>query len=275
MHIGIVYVADKREARDITFKVVEWLRGKGHEISVYCEDLFLVEDNSVLKKLEAVITFGGDGLVLHVANQIAPLGIGLLRVNFGEVGFLTNIEPQEIYEKLEMFLAGKCKATERGRIQVIVKNCRGCGIYKIDALNEIVIGGISRTVALRMMVSGKKPFEVTIKSDGAIFSTETGSTAYNLNAGGPVIHGGEIFTTTATANNGLFKYKSPSPNSKLVNVKSFVIIGEFAITVENISRYEQNIPFVIADSQKDYRLEKGDMVVIKKSPQSTIFFEFE
>lgn len=115
-------------------------------------------------------------------------------------------------------------------------------MYKIDALNEIVVGGISRTVALKITVNGKNhsrsPEEVTIKSDGAIFATETGYTGYNLNVSGLVIHSGEIFTITATVNYRLFKYKSPSPNSKLANVKSFVIIDEFAITIEIISRYE-------------------------------------
>lgn len=280
MKIGIVYIPRKEEAQGLAVETADWLKNKMQSVTVFSEERFLKEHDDVLREFEVIITFGGDGLVLHVANRVAHFAVGLLRVNFGEVGFLTNIEPQEIYEKLDLFLAGKYKRTDRGRIQAIVKEngvideqrkiVRGKDVAMLEGLNELVIGGIRRTVHLRIIVDGEESFEVAIKADGAIFSTETGSTGYCLSAGGPEVH---IEAFVVTANNGLFKYKSPTPNSKLVNEKSFVLSNESIMIVEVTMQYDQNIPYVIADSEKDYRLNKGDIVVIKQSPQRTIFFE--
>ena len=289
MRIGIVYDSHKEEAKKLALEVDSYLREKVGEVLVYTEKMFLELDSSVVKTFTEIITFGGDGLVLHIANKVAPFGIGMLRVNFGEVGFLTNVESNEVFPELDNFLEGKYEKVERVRIQGTVKRgvvideikkevTGGEVIERFDSLNELYTGGITKTVFLRIIVDGKESFEVTTKGDGAIFSSRTGSSGYNLNAGGPVLHTDLVFAVTAS--NGLFSYKAPMPNSKLVNENSFVLETGFLetgfkILVQVTRQWKKNMPYLIADADSKFKLLEGDVVLIERSPQSTIFLERE
>jgi NAD+ kinase len=280
--IGIVYDSHKEEAEKLALEVVSYLQENVEEVLAYTEETFLELDNNTIETFTEIITFGGDGLVLHIADKIAPFEIGMLRVNFGEVGFLTNVEPSEVFSELDNFLEGKYKRVKRVRIQGTVKRgvavdeinkevTGGEAIERFDSLNELVIGGIRKTVFLRMIIDGKESFEVTTKGDGVIFSSWAGSTGYNLNARGPVLHTDLVFAVTA--NNGLFSYKVPMPNSKLVNEVSFVLETGSRILVQVTKQWKGNMPYLIADSDSEIKLLEGDVVLIERSPQSTIFLE--
>lgn len=282
MRIGIIYDSHKEEAEKLALEVDSYLQEKVGEVFVYTEKTFLELDNNIIETFTEIITFGGDGLVLHVADKVAPFGIGMLRVNFGEVGFLTNVKPNEIFPELDNFLEGKYKEVERVRIQgtvrrnVVIDETKkevtgGEVITRFDSLNELVIGGIRKTVFLRMIVVGKESFEVTTKGDGVMFSSWAGSSGYNLNAGGPVLHTDLVFAVTA--NNGLFSYKVPMPNSKLVNEISFVLETGSKILVQVTKQWKKNMPYLIADSDSEFKLSEGDVVLIERSSQSTIFLE--
>lgn len=289
MRIGIVYDSCKKIAKRSALEAACYLQGKVEEVLSYDEKTFLGLNNNIIETFTEIITFGGDGLVLHIANKIAPFGIGMLRVNFGEVGFLTNVELNEVFFELDNFLEGKYEKVERVRIQGTVKRgvvideikkevTGGEVIERFDSLNELYTGGIRKTVFLRIIVDGKESFEVTTKGDGAIFSSRTGSSGYNLNAGGPVLHTDLVFAVTAS--NGLFSYKAPMPNSKLVNENSFVLETGFLetgfkILVQVTKQWEKNMPYLIADSDSEIKLLEGDVVLIERSPQSTIFLERE
>ena len=95
MKIGIVYDRKKPAAKELALRVRDWFKERKHQV-------FLRLGNSVLEDLDFVVTFGGDGLILHTANKVAAYGVPLLRINFGYVGFLANIEPAEVFEKLSM-----------------------------------------------------------------------------------------------------------------------------------------------------------------------------
>ena len=282
MRIGIVYDLHKEEAEKLALEVVNYLQEKAGEVLAYTEETFLGLDNDIIETFTEIITFGGDGLVLHIADKVAPFGIGMLRVNFGEVGFLTNVEVNEIFPELDNFLEGKYRRVERVRIQGTVKRgvaideirkevTKGEVIERFDSLNELVIGGIRRTVFLRMIIDGKESFEVTTKGDGVMFSSWAGSTGYNLSARGPVLHTDLVFAVTAS--NGLFNYKVPMPNSKLVNEISFVLETGSKILVQVTKQWKKNMPYLIADSESEIKLLEGDVVLIERSPQSTIFLE--
>ena len=282
MRIGIVYDSHKEEAKSLALEAVDYLQGKVEEASACTEETFLGLDNNIIKTFTEIITFGGDGLVLHVADKVAPFEIGMLRVNFGEVGFLTNVEVNEIFPELDNFLDGKYERVERVRIQGTVKRnvvideinkkvTKGEVIERFDSLNELVIGGIRKTVFLRMIIDGKESFEVTTKGDGVMFSSWAGSSGYNLNAGGPVLHTDLVFAVTAS--NGLFSYKAPMPNSKLVNETSFVLEPGSKILVQVTKQWKGNLPYLIADSDSEIKLLEGDIVLIERSLQSTIFLE--
>lgn len=263
MRIGIVYNkkldAKSKEARKLARNVASRLRKNGHNV-------YQKLNGEILKKLDLVITFGGDGLVLHTANKVAPFGVPLFRINFGYLGFLTNTEPSEIFENLEKILKGDFHIEERARVEAKVFH-GGNLVKKIDALNEVVIGGINRTVALRLAARiDRENFVAEARGDGLIISTKTGSTAYNINAGGAVLLAENVFSVVA--NNAFFKSDFLLPNTK-----SFVVPAQARFRIDVINQNKLNLPYVVADGQRNHRLKSGDYVLVNKSPVKTLFLE--
>lgn len=279
--IGIVYDPFKEESQKLALEVLRYLHAKREPSFAYSEKEFRTLNDSIVATFTEVITFGGDSIVLRVANKVALFGIGLLRVNFGDVGFLTNIEPDEVFSELDYFLEGKYKEVKRARVLgsirkgVVVNEDakevpRGEEHATFEALNEIFIGGIRKTVHMRIIVDGKKSFDVAAKGDGVMFSFEAGSTGYNLSAGGPVLHTDLVFAVTIS--NRIFNRNAPLDN-KNFNEPSFIVDAGSRIIVQITRQNENNLPYLIADSDKEIRLEKGDVVLVEKSPRSTIFLD--
>jgi NAD+ kinase len=133
------------------------------------------------RRSDLLITFGGDGTLLSVARH-APHNVPILGVNMGTLGFLTEVRVEEFPDTLEHVLAGEFYAEERMTFDVSVRDRS----YRV--LNDATINktALARIVDLRVMVSGA--FVSNFRADGLIVATPTGSTAYNLSAGGPIIH---------------------------------------------------------------------------------------
>jgi NAD+ kinase len=258
--IGLIFKEkEKPEAAKMGLEIKEWLEKRGYRV-------FTRLTTSVLEKgLSFVITLGGDGLVLGVANKVAKLNTPLLRINFGRKGYLCDINPNEALEKLEKVLKGEFWVEARTRIQaeIFQENAR---ILKIDALNEILIGGINRVIFLEFQVSDEgKNFTTKITGDGSIFSTKTGSTAYNINAGGPVLLT-DVFSVVAS--NAYFESEFLLPNTK-----AFVASTRALFKLRSLDSRKSNLPYLVADGQRDHRLRNGEVVEIKKSPLKTFFMK--
>jgi len=205
---------------------------------------------------------GGDGLVLRTANQIATqkLSTPLFRVNFGKRGFLTNVEPGEVFDRLQQVFDKKFIVTKRLRIEVAVgsksKDFRRTEI-KADALNEIVIERTqTRAVLFQIIVNQTEKIEIA--GDGIIFATRTGSTAYNRNVGGPILIKEDKFVLTVV---------SPTDPEK-----TFYFVRP-ANSVFQINKIKGNTR-VVVDGEELLKLSNNDLPTIKKSPQSTFFIEF-
>lgn len=179
MKIGIVYDREKPEAKKLALEVKDWLKKRKHQV-------FLRLGNSVLEDLNLVITFGGDGLILQTANKVAAYKTPLLRVNFGYVGFLANVKPAEIFEKLSAMLdEDNYIIAKRTRIEVLVKDEEGNLLVRKDALKDIVAERINtQAIACEVAINGESN---EYRGDGIIFATRTGSTAYAESAGGPTL----------------------------------------------------------------------------------------
>ena len=260
MKIGIAVNKERKpEAYLPSLEIADWLEEKGH-------DTFVNPNEDVFREgLDFVIAVGGDGTVLHTADQIAKYGIPLVGINFGHRGFLCNIGENEIYEKLNNILEGNYGIALKTRVQAEVFN-DGQIIREIDALNEILIGGINRTVFLEIKTVGEiKSFKARIVGDGIIIATETGSTAYNLNAGGPV-----LFTNafSVVANNAFF-----DSDFLLANTKSFVTSVDAIFEIAVLNTFKDNLPFLVADGQRDYRLKEGDSVEVRMSKNRNLFIK--
>jgi len=244
------------EARKLARKVEVWLKKNRHEV-------FWELNDKISKKLDLAIIFGGDGLVLFGADRLAPHKVPLFNINFGNLGFLTDIQPEETFKSLEDVLKGNFHIEDRNRVEAEIIH-GGKIIKRISALNEIVIGGINRTVALKFLASyGRENFAAEAHGDGLIISTRTGSTAYNVNAGGPMLLTEDAFSVTA--NNTFLK-----PGFLQSNVKSFVAPIDCEFKVEIINQNRLNLPYIVADGQRSYKMKKGDYLAVKKSPAKTL-----
>src|SRR4030043_224777 len=197
--IGIIAKQNKPEAVTITGRLVEWLQPKG--VEVYIEEeiekslrpnltapfLNPVKREEIPSHAEMIIVLGGDGTLLSVARLVGSHEVPILGVNLGGLGFLTEIRLEELYRVLERVIQGDFVTDERVVFHAAVIR-RGERLAEFIVLNDAVInkGALARIIDLETTINGE--YLTTFKSDGLILSTPTGSTAYNLSAGGPIVH---------------------------------------------------------------------------------------
>ncbi len=139
------------------------------------------------ENIDLAIVLGGDGTMLGIGRQLAGSNVPLLGVNMGRLGYMTDIPIQAVQTTLPKMLAGEYKADNRALLDAVVLR-KGKTINRALALNDVVVNrsGISGMVELAVRVNGS--FMYKQRSDGLIVSTPTGSTAYALSAGGPILH---------------------------------------------------------------------------------------
>ena len=192
MKIGIV-AKPKKPADEVVKSLVSWLTERGHEV-------VLDEDTAALAGLECshkkseipsltelIVVLGGDGTLLSVARLVGDKEVPLLAVNLGALGFLTEITLDELYTTLEKVLEGDFILDERSMLEAHVHR-QGERIAKYYVLNDVVIhkGTLARIIDLETFIDDC--YLTTYRADGLIISSPTGSTAYSLAAGGPIIH---------------------------------------------------------------------------------------
>lgn len=197
--IGIIAKKNKPEAIPITRGLVDWLQPKGVDVYIEKEmgalfspallgpSLHWIEREEFPEHVEMIIVLGGDGTLLSVARLVGDHGIPILGVNLGGLGFLTEITLEELYQVLERVVSGHYTADERVVLHAAVLR-RGERMAEFNVLNDAVInkGALARMIDIETTINGE--YVTTFKSDGLIISTPTGSTAYNLSAGGPIVY---------------------------------------------------------------------------------------
>src|SRR2546430_7304914 len=191
--IGITSKPKKMEIRQIVPALMEWLREREIEVCMDRETAATLEAserswtrNEIPNHADLIVVLGGDGTLLATARALNRKPVPLLAVNLGGLGFLTVITREELFATLELVLAGSLSTERRVQIEAdIVRADEVIASYL--ALNDAVLnkGAIARVLDFDVWVDNK--FLSTYKSDGLIVSTPTGSTAYSLAAGGPVI----------------------------------------------------------------------------------------
>ncbi len=178
--VGIVTRLDSPDVEKIGKQLVTWFTDRGIEADL----------NQPLRPgLDMLVVLGGDGTLLHVAKEASHADIPILGVNLGNLGFLTEVGADEMYYSLETVLAGDYRVEER--IMLAAAVVHGKDGVKSDpayALNEVVIVKDSTEHMVRLRCWADKEYITTYRADGLILSTPTGSTAYNLSAGGPIAH---------------------------------------------------------------------------------------
>jgi len=175
--VGIILRKGSVEPRDIAAELTSWFSNRGIGVLI----------NKVAPDMDLLVILGGDGTLLHVAAQASRYRIPVIGVNLGDLGFLTEVSKDQRFEALEAVIQGSVNIEKRMMLRV--RLCTGEKKTKWQyALNDVVIskGNIDQLIQLGAWAD--HDYITTYRADGLIFSTPTGATAYNLSAGGPIVH---------------------------------------------------------------------------------------
>ncbi len=192
--VGLVAKPDAAEAQGLILRLAEWAAARGLSLVVEKETAGLVPAVSVPTarksdlpgQVDLVLVLGGDGTLLSMARAVGDLGVPILGVNLGGLGFLTATARDEVVPALEAALAGRMAIDERMMLGARLVR-QGQPTAEYVALNDVVLtkSAMSRIIDLAVAVDGRHA--TAYRADGLIISTPTGSTAYNLSAGGPIL----------------------------------------------------------------------------------------
>lgn len=217
----------------------------------------IVSEKSALPgRVDMVLVLGGDGTLIGMADRIAEAGAStpILGVNFGSLGFLTEVTLPELYRSLESALSGQAFLESRMMLQACVTN-NGEVLTRSVALNDAVITKTARSRMLDLSVHVGDEFVTRVRADGLIVATPTGSTAYNLSAGGPIVRP-DVDAMLVT----------PIAPHTLTN-RPIVIPGHSTVRVHPNVDERDEVVFTL-DGQSTFSLHAGDEVLVSRSNQA-------
>lgn len=174
----------------ITSPANEKLLERGAELAAWFEQRRISASLNVIEPgMDMLVVLGGDGTLLHVAAKASEYALPVVGVNLGHLGFLTEIAGDEIHAALGTVLVDDVRVERRMMLSATVVRGGGGGKSEtLSALNEVVVVKDSTEAMIRLRCWADKEYVTTYRADGLIVSTPTGSTAYNLSAGGPIVH---------------------------------------------------------------------------------------
>lgn len=270
--VGIIAKPGVAEAEHLVPQLMAWLAGRG--ITVRCDEETAayagthdgMPRENVPEGADLVIVLGGDGTLLSAARAIKSREVPLFPVNLGGLGFLTAISMDEIFPELERAFRGEHRIGKRKLLEAeLLRGDRHIGRY--DALNDVVVtkSSIARMIDLDTHVDHM--FVCRYKADGLIIATPTGSTAYSLSAGGPI-----IFPSVAAI------CLTPICPHMLTN-RPVIVPDTSAIRI--IVQAEDDSAFLTIDGQIGEPLKKGDQIICRSSnyclmlirPPRMLFFD--
>ncbi|MEW6242749.1 MAG: NAD(+)/NADH kinase [Bacillota bacterium] len=254
---GIIPNLDKLGAREITLRVAGWLEENGFRVWMPTREAAAVGREELgaplsvwVSSVELVLVLGGDGTLLSAARSIAPSQAPLLGVNLGRLGFLTEVELPELFGVLPAILRREYKLEERMMLEALLHR-GGQVTQRLLALNEVVVtkGSFARLVSLHVAID--ESYVDTYPADGLIIATPTGSTAYSLSAGGPIVNPNlEVMIITPICPHTLYWRSLVIASTETVKVKINPIYPGSNLTV---------------DGQYGVALEPGDEIVVRRA----------
>src|SRR5215211_1364950 len=255
--IGVLYNPFSESSTRVSVDIAEWLRTRGIEVwrGVSHEGR---DEPQVLEGLDLLVALGGDGTVLRVARLAIPRNIPVLPVALGHLSFMAELQPEELVSGLETWLNGGGWLDERTLLEAtIFHDGHGGGAPERSlALNEILLarGEINRVVAIDVEIYDARL--TTYHADGVIVATATGSTAYALASGGPIIDPrSRALALVPIA-------------AHLTNLPSLVLHEDAVITLRLRSRHQAAFA---ADGRESIPLSEGDVVEVRRAEQTCIF----
>lgn len=255
--VGIISKPKKPEIKEIACGLVQWLEGHGYQVFVDKETAacapgpeVVEREQMAVRKPEFVVVLGGDGTILAAARMLARSGIPILGVNLGSLGFLTEVTLAELYPTLEAVEKGQCATESRSMMHCQLERGGKC-VATFEALNDAVVSksALARIADFEVQVDGA--FVSNYKADGLILSTPTGSTAYSLAAGGPVL-------TPEVAAFVITPISSHALTNRPLVVRD---TAEIVVVVKSI----QEKAYFTVDGQVGMPVHDGDRLVCRKS----------
>lgn len=191
--IAMVLHREREQARILAKELATWLVAEGHEVRLPESDAGLAglevhawPEEELGHGLDLALSLGGDGTMLRTVNLVATGGAPTLGVNVGQMGYLTDVEPDDARDAVERFLAGQGQIERRMLLSVRVEPADGAAVEHL-AFNEVVLEKTPTGHTVRLSVSVDGEFFTTYAADGLIVATPTGSTAYSFSARGPIV----------------------------------------------------------------------------------------
>lgn len=244
-------------------EIVDFLQGRGHHVVLEAETaqnvalpgIAAMTPEQIGEQADAAIIVGGDGTMLGIARQLAPYDVPLIGINQGRLGFITDISLERMLPVLGEMLDGQVESERRSLLQSAVMR-DGQQIFSALAFNDVVVtrGAGSGMAELMVEVDGR--FMYNQRSDGLIVATPTGSTAYALSAGGPLLHpslGGIVLVPIA-------------PHA--LSNRPIVIPDSSEIVIEIVNGRDMSANF---DMQSLASLQHGDRILIRRSEHTITF----
>ncbi len=257
--VAVLAKPGTHEGQRIAFELGSWLRAR--DVAVRFDELTAkalglkdgIRTDTLPVGTDLVIVAGGDGTLLSAARLAGPLGIPILGVNFGGLGFMTELQPEELYTALERLFRGDYAIEEREALRVRFRRGRKL-LGEFALLNDAVV---TKTALARMLVIELRidtELVATYTSDGLIVATPTGSTAYNLSAGGPILH----------PRMSAFVIAPICPHA--MSYRPLVVPGDVRIEVTLRSLTEE--AYLTLDGQVGFPMKQLDTIVVDRHPRS-------
>ncbi len=258
-NIGVFCKPKPNIGQQVLSELTAWLRQRGCRVLMDADSAGLIGETSTHDKSEIpglsqlIVVLGGDGALLRVAQLSHAYDVPILAVNLGSLGFLTEVALPELYPTLEAVMSGNFTAEQR----MLLNACLwrdGKKVEEHTVLNDVAIGkgALARIVNLEVNVNGRQM--TSYRADGLIIATPTGSTAYSLSAGGPIIHPSMHALVL-----------SPICPFNLTN-RSIVIPDNSQIEVRLATENEDVA--ITLDGQTGWKMLMGDTLEVKKAPDT-------
>ncbi|MGH7821762.1 MAG: NAD(+)/NADH kinase [Candidatus Binatia bacterium] len=256
--VGIVAKRNRRRALALAREVSRWLERRGKKVLFDADTAGSlgradgIGKREMMEHADLVVVLGGDGTFLSIARMAGRREVPILGANLGGLGFLTDVRPEAIFETLPAALAGKCPIERRTILEArVLRN--GRTVRRFQALNDVVInkGALARIIELETSVDGE-PL-TSFRADGLILATPTGSTAYSLSAGGPVVE----------PSIGVLLVSPICPHT-LTN-RPMVLPDDSRVRVALRGPDERQEVVLTIDGQEGMPLESGDVVEVRRS----------
>lgn len=265
--IGIKVNQAKPHARSVLQQLIQLLTKKGMRVfvepkmaSLIRQPKLALEEDAFPQHVDILFVIGGDGTLLGVARKYAPFGLPVLGFNVGHLGFLSEAEPQDLEMAVERIQAGDYCVEKRMMLQAQLYR-KSRLLHEAIALNDVGIakGSFSRMITCQVQMDGKAIGRYS--GDGVLFSTPTGSTAYSLSCGGPIVWPEmEMILMTPVCPHTL-------------TARPTVLPGEAVLRVE-VEAEHQEMGMTI-DGQEGFDLHSGDVIRICKSPHQTSLIKWK